>query len=107
MSDLDLDTDPYLVALAPEILRQRRGSGRRPLNAEIELLDPEGGRGVTINVSEGGLRVAIDCLLSVDQVCLVRVLEPGVHRDLCRVRVVWVRELRDGCVAGLQMLGLH
>jgi hypothetical protein len=102
----ELDTDPRIVPIEPEVLRQRRGSGRRPLHAEVEVLDPVGS-GVTINVSEGGLRIAVDCTLVAGQVCLLRVHEPGVHRDLCRARVVWARELRDGCVAGLQILGLH
>ena len=87
--------------------RQRRRSARRPFHATVEMVQPAAGEGVTLNVSEGGLRIAVDVALPADDVCLLYVCEPGGERKLERARVAWSREVSDGWIAGLQILGLH
>ncbi|MEM1029321.1 MAG: PilZ domain-containing protein [Myxococcota bacterium] len=88
--------------------RQRRGSRRRPLEATVQVVAPEAGRGVTINVSDGGLRVAVDCSLIPGETCLMVLREAGRPEALVRGRVAWARQLAgDGCIAGLERLGLH
>ena len=104
MTDLtELETASLLVSEE----RQRRTSRRRPLEASVRVVQPAAGAGVTINVSEGGLRVAIDLPLAADQICVLVVSEPGAPEQLVRARVAWARVLDDGCIAGLQRLGLH
>ena len=87
--------------------RQRRSSRRRPLEASVQVVQPAGGTGVAINASEGGLRVALDVPLDADAICVLVVREPGAPEQLVRARVAWSRVLDDGCIAGLQRLGLH
>ncbi|MCA9625796.1 MAG: PilZ domain-containing protein [Myxococcales bacterium] len=94
---------PTLLGLS----RQRRSSARRPFNADVELVSPVAGGGVTLNASEGGLRVAVDCPLAAGEICLLYVREGGSPERLERARVAWSRELRDGWIAGLQLIGLH
>ncbi len=93
---------------AAEVLgRQRRTSRRRELNAAIEVIHPREGRGVTINASEGGLRVAVDCAVRQGETILLRVRETIGTDRIEQALVVWSRELPDGCIAGLQIIGLH
>ena len=91
----------------PPSSRHRRAARRRPLNAVVEVMTPRRGKGVTINHSEGGLRVAVDCDLHLDEEIMLHVDELGQPPRLMRCRVAWVRELTDGWIAGLQQLGLH
>jgi hypothetical protein len=72
----------------------------------VRVIEPALGRGVTINASDGGLRIAVDCALRPGDVCLLVVDDPS-RPALERARVAWSRELRDGCIAGLQLIGLH
>jgi hypothetical protein len=72
----------------------------------VQVLGPAPGSGVTLNASEGGLRVAVDCVLTEGEICFVRVDDPE-RGAVERARVAWSRELPDGCIAGLQLLGLH
>lgn len=102
---LTLDTPAHPVSLGS--LRQRRESGRRPLEAEVDVIEPCTGEGVTINVSHGGLRIAVDCRLEEGDVCMLVIREPAKPVRLERARVVWSQEVRDGCVAGLTVTGLH
>jgi hypothetical protein len=87
--------------------RQRRGSRRRPLEASVTVVHPASGTGVTINASEGGFRVAVDLPLRAEAICVLVVRVPGAPDQLVRARVAWSRVLDDGCIAGLQQLGLH
>lgn len=87
--------------------RQRRGSRRRELNAEIEVIQPAPGTGVTINESDGGLRIAVDCALRIGELCTLRLSVPGGNSRLETGRVVWSRELRDGWIAGVERIELH
>jgi len=86
--------------------RQRRAARREPLHAEVEMIEPRIGSGVTINASEGGLRVAVDCRLTEGDRCLLKVCD-GERPRLERGRVVWVRELPDGFIAGLALAPIH
>ena len=86
------------------VRRDRRRSRRWPLHAEIEVLEPVRGRGVAINGSRGGMRIAVDCRLSEDDVCVIRTrYGEGVTRT-GRVRVVWSKPVRDGWIVGLALL---
>lgn len=95
-------------AVPENLLRQRRAARRHPLEASVQVVQPAAGAGVTINASRGGLRIAIDLPLSVGTLCVLVVREPGVPEQLVRARVAWSRVLDDdGCIAGLERLGLH
>jgi Tfp pilus assembly protein PilZ len=99
---------PSSQPLVAEVLvRHRRHSRRRPLEAQVEVFQPANGSGFTINVSDGGLRIAVDCPLRIEEVVLLAVREEGKPERLECARVVWVRELRDGWIVGLQLIGLH
>lgn len=88
--------------------RQRRSSRRRPFEATVQVIEPQAGLGVTINVSDGGMRVAVDCPLAPNEICLMVVRELGKPEQLVRGRVAWaIDHAGDGCIAGLQRLGLH
>jgi hypothetical protein len=70
---------------------------------DVEILEPVSASGVTIHAARGDLRVAVDRLLRAGERCLVRLAEESSDR-LTRVRVRWVREVRDGCIAGLEVI---
>jgi len=95
-----------LEDITPKSLQQRRRFARRPFNATVELLTPKAASGVTINVSEGGLRIAVDRVLDVGDMTLLQVRDGG-QPQLKRARVVWTQPTRDGCIAGLEFVGLH
>ncbi|MCC6524152.1 MAG: PilZ domain-containing protein [Polyangiaceae bacterium] len=84
---------------------QRRAHERWPVQADVELLEPAVASGITINASVGGMRIAVDCALRAGDVCLLRVRFPSGKETLERGQIVWSREARDGCIAGLQFLG--
>ena len=94
---------PTLMSLS----RQRRRAARRPFHATIEMVQPVAGEGVTLNASDGGLRVAVDARLRPDEICLFYVKELGGEPTLKRARVAWSRQVSDGWIAGLEILGLH
>lgn len=78
----------------------RRASQRWPWHADVELMEPAGGRGTTLNASTGGLRIALDRELPVGEHVVARVTT--AHRETIEhMRVVWSRELPDGWLLGL------
>lgn len=84
----------------------RRAARRYPLSADVELVDPEGGTGVVINVSSGGLRIALDRSLPVGELCVIRV-RPSDREYVEHARVVWRHEYPDGWVLGLAFVDAH
>ncbi len=102
-----LTTETPSCPVTIESLRQRRSSARRPLHALVEVVQPTEGTGVTINVSERGLRVAVDCPLTAGEVVLLYVRELDRPERLESARVAWVQQRPDGCIAGLEITGLH
>jgi hypothetical protein len=92
----------------PQVHRGARRRHRRyPLNAEVTFLAPAGARGVTLNASSGGLRVAVDQDVTVGDLCAVDVLFPGGRRSLEHCRVVWSQQHPDGFVMGLEFIDVH
>lgn len=85
----------------------RRASRRFPLHADIEVLEPRTATGVSINVSAGGLRVALDQPLAIGEVCVLRVRTAANHETIEHARVVWAREQPDGFLVGLQFALPH
>lgn len=82
----------------------RRRSSRFRLDAEVTLLEPGPGEGLVLNASAGGLRVAVDLALEVGDHCLVLVRLRSGKTSFEHGRVVWVKELAEGCVAGLEFV---
>lgn len=102
-----LSSEPPVSTIRPAFTdRHRRGSRRTAFNAAVEVMLPEVGSGVAINVSDGGLRVAVDCNLHAGDECMIRVDAPG-RPERERARVVWSQQLPDGCIAGLEIVGLN
>jgi hypothetical protein len=83
----------------------RRASPRMPLDADVELLEPRPGQGLAINVSAGGIRVAVDAPLTVGEHCMLKVSSERVTIE--HARVVWVRQMPDGWLAGLEFTLPH
>jgi len=79
----------------------RRGTHRVPFHAEVELVGPHAAQGVALNVSRGGVRVALEGEVRIGDVCGVRVVLDDGREAAERARVVWKRRLPDGWLAGL------
>jgi len=79
----------------------RRHARRWALDAEIELLSPGHGSGLAINASVGGLRIALDRGVPIDEVCTLRVRTAPDHETVEHARVVWSQAQPDGYVLGL------
>ncbi|MEM9693369.1 MAG: PilZ domain-containing protein [Myxococcota bacterium] len=94
-------------AVRPTVVYSRRASRRAPFEARVSVMEPVVADGVTINRSEGGLRVAVGAVLVAGERLTLVVSEHGQPDQLVRARVAWCRELRDGCIAGLEQVGLH
>ncbi len=93
-------------------LGARRRSQRLSLNANVKFLEPISAEGVVLNVSEGGMRVAVYQKLPADQLCKLQDWYVQVWIDqntsfTKRARIVWSRELPDGWVIGLDFNGLN
>jgi hypothetical protein len=82
----------------------------------VELLAPRLAVGVCLNVSDGGVRVAVDAALHPGEVCrLRRHLATGQSHESYLAtgqshesyRVVWSREVSDGWIAGLARDDVH
>ena len=84
---------------------QRRAHERWPVQADVSLLEPTSGTGVTINASVGGMRIAVDGCLRPGDAVLLRLRFPSGKETLERARVVWSRAVRDGQIVGLQFVG--
>ena len=79
----------------------RRRSRRWALDAEVELLSPGHGSGMAINASVGGLRIALDRGVPLDEVCTLRIRTAPEHETVEHARVVWSRAQPDGYLLGL------
>ncbi|MGB5812302.1 MAG: PilZ domain-containing protein [Polyangiales bacterium] len=79
----------------------RRRARRWSLDAEIELVSPGQGSGLAINASVGGLRIALDRGVPLDEVCTLRVRTAPERETIEHARVVWSRAQPDGYVLGL------
>jgi hypothetical protein len=104
-----MDASPLPIAalleLDDETPDPRRHSARWPVHAVAELLAPHGGRGVVLNVSGGGLRMAFvrdegAPLLRAGDAFAARVRHTDGTESTERLRVAWVREHADGVVLG-------
>ena len=82
----------------------RRRYRRWTFDAEVELLSPQSGTGMTINASVGGLRVALDTSIPVNEVCTLRVRTGPNHETVEHARVVWSQARPDGYVMGLMFV---
>lgn len=81
----------------------RRQSRRWPLHATVLVEAPTPGEGVTLNASAGGLRIAVDCPLSIgDSVTLT--VETDRHSYRETAQVIWARVWPDGVLAGLRFV---
>jgi hypothetical protein len=70
----------------------------------VTVLSPSRASGVVLNASTGGLRIAIDRALYVNDCCdLELATDEGKGRPT-RARVVWVKEMTDGWVVGLELV---
>jgi hypothetical protein len=82
----------------------RRRSRRWAVDAEVDMLQPVRGAGLTINASIGGLRVAVDMAVPVGHVCTLRVRTAPNHQTIEHARVVWSQARPDGYLLGLEFI---
>jgi len=82
----------------------RRASRRVSLDAEVVMLEPRRGYGFAINVSAGGIRIALDELVEIGEECELLLRTAPDREWIERARVVWSRELPDGYVYGLEFV---
>ena len=87
-----------------ETERARRGTQRFPLRADVVLEQPFESEGFTINVSEGGLRIALDHTLYPGETCVLRIRTSPLTEFREIAEVVWSREEPDGCIAGMRFI---
>lgn len=81
----------------------RRASPRVPMDADVEVLAPTPANGIVLNASTGGLRVALDSALYVEDYCHLRITTDDERGEVARARVRWVKAVLDGWVVGLEL----
>ena len=79
----------------------RRAYPRHQAHGSVELLAPVTASGIVINLSSGGVRVALTRGLPVGAACRARIHTETGGELLVDARVVWCQSRVDGCVMGL------
>ena len=81
----------------------RRKTPRFPYHAEVEIKSDPPVRGVSLDVSAGGMRLSVDKDLKVGAVCDVVIRAPrSISRD--KVKVVWQEPGQEANLVGLEFL---
>ncbi|MBI4700350.1 MAG: hypothetical protein HY744_04130 [Deltaproteobacteria bacterium] len=88
----------------PTVPRRASRSWPSQIAADVDVLEPAPGSGVSIGARGGTVRVAVDCALERGMRCVLRVLLPSGMPLLLRGTVTWSRPLQDGCVAVLALV---
>ncbi|MGB5813249.1 MAG: PilZ domain-containing protein [Polyangiales bacterium] len=83
---------------------ERRRAERWPADAKVEILSPFEREAQVVDVSATGVQVALSGWLSTGTLCDVRITAHTGREIYKRARVIWVRRVDDGCVAGLQVV---
>lgn len=83
----------------------RRGAVRWTSDAEVEILTPVSTTASVVDVSATGMQLSLGEWISTGTLCDLRITTHTGRQILKRARVVWVRRIADGCVAGLQVVG--
>jgi hypothetical protein len=98
------DTGSVPLETCDEEFREdaRRRSQRACSDADVIFLEPVQAEGVALNISEGGLRVAVYDEIPADAACRVRVMGDEGKQVERRARVVWSKKAADGWVLGLE-----
>lgn len=78
----------------------RRKWHRTPIDAGVELLVPVRATGATLNISAGGVLVAISRPIQAGEICALT-LEGQPEM----ARVAWTRRISSGWLAGLEFVG--
>ena len=82
----------------------RRKSGRELSNANVDFIEPVKTEGVAVNISEGGMRVAVYEKIPTEEDCIVKIWLTDDHHVSKRARIVWTKEAPDGWVLGLEFV---
>jgi hypothetical protein len=83
----------------------RRRSERESSNANVDFIEPVKAEGVTLNISDGGMRVAVYQEIPADQDCIIKIWLTDNHHVCRRARIVWSKAVADGWVLGLEFAG--
>jgi hypothetical protein len=83
----------------------RRGAVRWTSDAEVEILAPVSVTASAVDVSATGIQLSLGEWISTGTLCDLRITTHTGRQILKRARVVWVRRVGDGCLAGLQVVG--
>jgi len=97
LTSLELDSDR---SRSGHLGRSRRRWERTPLDADVQILSPVAAKGLALNISAGGVFVALSRALREGQICTLSLEgQPEI------ARVAWCQHVGTGCVAGLEFLG--
>lgn len=94
-SKVDLDR-----SLSHRQRRSRRKWERTAIDAWVEVFSPVAATGVALNISAGGVLVALSRPLLREQICVI-----ALEGQPEMARVAWCRRMDTGCFAGLEFLG--
>jgi hypothetical protein len=84
---------------------ERRESVRWASDAQVEILTPVPTHASALDVSASGIQLALDEWISTGTTCDLRITTHTGRVIFKRARVVWTRRVRNGCVAGLKVVG--
>lgn len=82
----------------------RRRYRRRPLNADVAVMLPFQAEATAINISNGGIRIAVYSALAKNGLYLLRLWFTPNRYDEMWARAVWMLEQPDGWIVGLEFL---
>jgi len=86
-------------------LSEKRRDTRRDVSERVSLRGPRGeAEGWTLNLSRGGVRIIVECELTLGEVLELTVGLAGSSPLVRQGRVVWFQEETDGLIAGVAFL---
>lgn len=83
----------------------RRRAVRWTSDAQVEILAPIQVTASAVDVSATGIQLSLAKWISTGTLCDVRITTHSGRQIFKRARVVWVRRVGDGCLAGFQVVG--
>ena len=88
------------ASLSHRLGRSRRRWERTAIDAWVEIFSPVAATGLALNISAGGVLVALSRPLTTNQICVL-----ALEGQPEMARVAWCRLMDTGCFAGLEFVG--
>ena len=106
-SDIILLSSPKSSVLPLVRRKEKRRYKRYPVDSRLIVMSKnvrgKESRGWCLNISKGGARIMINQKLTIGEILEIKIERANDWRKVTG-RVVWVKPLADGCIAGIAFI---